>query len=94
MPAAQIHPHFAQIRPIGVAALCLMISATMPGCASDQGSATPNGGNPAIGSVSRSSSAGSASDEFLNRYVETGGFRRGTPSNITPTPNPAKSLLK
>ena len=90
MSAAQIIPRSAQYRTFAATAIGLALSLALVGCAADQGAGTSAkgaSGNPAIGSVSHTDQPNSAGDDFLTRYIETGGFRRGTPSNITPTPD-------
>jgi len=91
MPTAQPTAQFATRLTRGLTkyrtchALILAFAVTLAGCAADQ-QATTDGRTRGIAAVNRADRSGGASDEFLTRYVETGGFRRGTPTNITPTP--------
>jgi dipeptidyl-peptidase-4 len=66
----------------------LTLTAGLCGCRTPgQATTNPGGSNPAIGAVSRADRGRTLNDDFLTRYVRTGGFSRGDPASITPSPN-------
>ncbi|MCB9847586.1 MAG: DPP IV N-terminal domain-containing protein [Phycisphaeraceae bacterium] len=74
--------HINRFPALGAAILC----SCLLGCESSPRIAASKA-LQSVGSVQRTDHAAAASEDFLARYVETGGFRRGTPTNITPTPD-------